>query len=992
MPDSKPAKTRPLRLILALGGVALVLVASLLWLNRRGLARDALTGWLKSKGVAAQADVQAVGPTTFTARLTLGDPKNPDFTAERAEVRYRMTLGGLEVRAVTLKRPVLRASLRGGRLAAGSLDPLIREFLARPPRPDAAKPRIRIEGGVLQLATDYGPIRLTADAAVDDGRLQSLAAISAPTRLQGDGFDVGLGEGALRATTSRGRITASLAAPLTRSAFAGLSAKQGGLTLKLEAPYPDVGKRWGDGLVVAAANVSAVDAVLGDRRFARARLRTSFVGQSRGWISDLAVTGRATGNIEAGGGALGGAAVGGLRAAVVADNLRWTRAGGDRVAAALRVTALADDVAAGGLRVSKMTATAAGPLSASRTDVSLTLTGSALGRGAWTGLGEPAAADGAQLAALKRAARSFRFATPGWRAELRDGVLVGGLDRPLSLRPDSGGEARLAQAGDGYRLSLAGGALPKVDATIRRVSFGPQPSADLALNASGSFLFAEDSTIDAAGRVRFAQGRTSFVATRCAAITAAKLEFGANDVERVAGRLCPAGGPLLTMTGGDWRITGRAEAAGAAIPFLQAKVTGGSGGVTAAGVDGRVTAQVDITAGRLEDTAPQTRFNPLAASGRASLANYVWTADLAVRQPGGPAVGRAHLVHDGGLGVGFVTLETGDLTFAEGGLQPATLSPMASALGSPVSGVARFEGRADWAGIGAGSSGALAIRDMSFQSPAGRASGLNGEIQFTSLAPLTAEAGQSLTLNSLDSIVPLTGLKGSFALTAERFTLTGGEAQVGGGVVHIESLEAPLVAGAPMRGVLRVEGVQLHDLAEASPFGDKVDLDARVSGRIAFEAQGDRVRIGSGELKAIQPGRISIDRTALTGVTADTAIAATGPAAAAVVDDPNATFTDFAYQAMENLAFDTLDATVASRPDGRLGVLFHIVGKHDPPTKQKIRLSIMDLIQKRFMGRKLPLPSGTGVNLTLDTTLNLDDLLSDYAEFRRLHGSGEVQP
>jgi hypothetical protein len=52
----------------------------------------------------------------------------------------------------------------------------------------------------------------------------------------------------------------------------------------------------------------------------------------------------------------------------------------------------------------------------------------------------------------------------------------------------------------------------------------------------------------------------------------------------------------------------------------------------------------------------------------------------------------------------------------------------------------------------------------------------------------------------------------------------------------------------------------------------------------------------------------------------------------------------------------------------------------------------MDLIQKRFLGRTLPLPSGTGVNLTLDTSLNLDDLLSDYADYRRLHGSGPVQP
>lgn len=153
---------------------------------------------------------------------------------------------------------------------------------------------------------------------------------------------------------------------------------------------------------------------------------------------------------------------------------------------------------------------------------------------------------------------------------------------------------------------------------------------------------------------------------------------------------------------------------------------------------------------------------------------------------------------------------------------------------------------------------------------------------------------------------------------------------------------------------------------------------------MAFETRDGRVRILGGDLKADQAGRISIDRVALTGVQADGAVPAVASA--------NDTFTDFAYQAMENLAFDKLDATLASREDGRLGVLFHIVGRHDPPQKQRIRLSIMDILQKRFIGRKLPLPSGTGVNLTLDTTLNLDDLLADYAEYRKLHSSAPVQP
>ena len=73
-------------------------------------------------------------------------------------------------------------------------------------------------------------------------------------------------------------------------------------------------------------------------------------------------------------------------------------------------------------------------------------------------------------------------------------------------------------------------------------------------------------------------------------------------------------------------------------------------------------------------------------------------------------------------------------------------------------------------------------------------------------------------------------------------------------------------------------------------------------------------------------------------------------------------------------------------------MLFHVKGRHDPPEKQEIRIGLMDLIRRRFLGKPLPLPSGTQVNLTLDTTLNLDQLLADYAEFRRARGSAPVQP
>jgi hypothetical protein len=117
------------------------------------------------------------------------------------------------------------------------------------------------------------------------------------------------------------------------------------------------------------------------------------------------------------------------------------------------------------------------------------------------------------------------------------------------------------------------------------------------------------------------------------------------------------------------------------------------------------------------------------------------------------------------------------------------------------------------------------------------------------------------------------------------------------------------------------------------------------------------------------------------------AAGAAGPAAAGAAPASTDTFTDFAYQAMENLAFDKLDATIASQPDGRLGVRFHIVGKHDPPKHQEIRLSVFDLIGRKFLNRMLPLPSDTRVDLTLDMSLNLDDLLRDYADYQQIRNS-----
>lgn len=990
MPDPARDITRPLRLLAVVLGVALVLLAGLAWLNRKSLAREALTGWLASRGVSAEAEVEAFGFTTFTGSLRAGDPARPDFAADRIHVRYQLGFGGLEVRSVTLTRPVLRAALRQGRFNLGALDPLVQDFLSRPPQPDAARPRIEIEDGVLALATEYGPVRLSADALVEDAVLQRLAVTSAPARLRGEGFDVSLGRGALKAVTRAGRVDLSLEVPLTAAAADQLSLRDGRLGLVAHLPYPDLQKRRGDGAVVGALTVTGAQAKLQDQMLRDVEFKAGFSGESRGWIPDLSVRGKATASLQASTGSFGAAKATAVRLAAVSEDLAWTRRGGDRLAGPVKLTGSAAGLATGDLQLEALTAAFQGEVSAAAEDMNLALEGAVAGKGAWTGLGPPTAEDAPSIVALKRAARSFRLSAPALRLGVSRTQGAGPkvrfeLAEPVRLIAATGGQVRFSSP---TRLTVSGGGLPAADLRLANLQLGPRPSADVILKVTGLSagpLVGGD--VSAAGRAAVSEGRFTFTATRCVAVAADRLDFGANDVESASGRLCPNRGPMFAFEGGVWRLGGRLEAVRASVPFLQAGVEGGAGLIQARGRRDRMEATARITAARVEDTAPQTRFDPLAMTGDVTLADSAWRADLAFRRPGGPSVGTARLDHNGVTGVGGVTLDTGELTFVEGGLQPLDLSPLAAAVGSPAVGQARFQGRFDWSPQGAASSGTLTIPRLDFQSPAGAVQGLSGEIAFESLTPLIAAPGQELQIEVVDAVVPLTKLRARFGLADQLLSVEGGEAEVGGGRVRVETLEIPLTPDAPIRGVLHLQGVQLHDLFEASPFGDKVEFDAVVSGRVPFEAQGSRIRVTGGELKSDQPGRISINRAALTGIEAGGE-----PIAPGVPADANATFTGFAYQALENLAFDSLEASIMSRDDGRLGVLFHITGRHDPPKKQTLRLPLMDLIQRRFLGRSLPLPSGTGVNLTLDTTLNLDDLLEDYAEYRRARGSGPVQP
>jgi hypothetical protein len=230
----------------------------------------------------------------------------------------------------------------------------------------------------------------------------------------------------------------------------------------------------------------------------------------------------------------------------------------------------------------------------------------------------------------------------------------------------------------------------------------------------------------------------------------------------------------------------------------------------------------------------------------------------------------------------------------------------------------------------------------------------------------------------VDWLIPLDDIEATYAVTATAVELAAARARMAKGTVSVDAISFPFKPGQTISAVVHLDEVDLGSVLATLGLGDAVTADARVDGTAPFTAGPEGVRIAGGRIFATGPGRLSVSRQALASATA------AEPAAG-----PNA-MQDFAYQAMENLAFDQLEAQLQSRPGGRLGIVFHVRGRHDPPSAAPTRLGVLELLRGRAFDKPIPLPKGTPIELTLDTSINFDELMHDYAALNAR--SGPVQP
>src|SRR5690606_39771073 len=209
----------------------------------------------------------------------------------------------------------------------------------------------------------------------------------------------------------------------------------------------------------------------------------------------------------------------------------------------------------------------------------------------------------------------------------------------------------------------------------------------------------------------------------------------------------------------SWRVQARLQDADADAPFLQMRFADAQGRLDAGGEGGALKLASVVDAVRIVDTAPETRFRPLRANGRAAAEGGRWSGLFALADGQGRALGEARLRHVDATGEGAFDIDTGELVFAEGGLQPAELSPLMERLGSPAGGRARFVGGFAWGPAGERSGGTLDIPTLDFKSPAGDVAGLKTQLRLTSLAPLATAPGQVVTAERLETVTELTGLR-----------------------------------------------------------------------------------------------------------------------------------------------------------------------------------------------------------------------------------------
>lgn len=538
------------------------------------------------------------------------------------------------------------------------------------------------------------------------------------------------------------------------------------------------------------------------------------------------------------------------------------------------------------------------------------------------------------------------------------------LTQPLLLTGADGAKLAATSTGRDWHLDISGRGLPSAALDLRHVDMANGFAADMTLSARFDYgALLRGASLAASGPVAWRDNRLTFAPKTCGRFTAASFTTLA---QKVSAELCPAGNTAVLAAGTEgWAFKASARNAGAFLPLPNAELKQGAAVLDFTQAGGKLGGTVTVTNAVLSDRAPTARYHPLTGAGAMTLAGDHWQGRLNARDSKGAALGEVSFTHAMTPGAGSAHVNANRLVFVPDGFQPSDISPLLAAL-KRAEGAARFTGDITWGKAGFTSKGELAVASLDFMTPLGKAHAVKTDIHFTSLLPPVTAPDQAIAIDKVDWTIPLGKIAVSFAVGNNALTVSSADTDFAEGHATLNSgFTLKLDDPQHLSGTVLFANVSLQSLIAASNLSGKVKTVGTISGAIPFTLTPEGFRIVDGHIAADHAGRLSLNRS----------LWAQGDAAIS----SNAV-QDFAYQALENLAFDKLTADLKSVPGGRLQIVFHLVGKSDPPTHQEARVPITDIINGTAMYKPIPLPSGTPIDLTLDSSLNFDELLKSYAE------------
>jgi len=585
------------------------------------------------------------------------------------------------------------------------------------------------------------------------------------------------------------------------------------------------------------------------------------------------------------------------------------------------------------------------------------------------------AADPALANAIRRNLHRLTASFTG-HAELRGGVFRFDLTEPLKITGAKGAvvnvptlslSGKQSVVNAALEASLSGPGLPNARLTLRNLFWsGGGFTSDVALASRFNFAMLRAANVSGRGKLSWQNRQYAFTPAGCLRATLAAFHPGASDLAKnVRGDICARPRrPFLTGEGIGWTLTGQARNASADLPLATVHAENIAAGLDFTGEGAPLKGTATITAARMVDRAATLRFKPLLGSGTASLAKGVWTGRFAATDLKNNALGETTFTHTMATGLGTAHINAPHLIFALDKLQPVDLSPLLAPF-RRAEGSAAMTGDINWTRDAITSQGKLAIASLDFMTVLGKAHAVKSEINFTSLLPPITAPNQTLTISRIDWTLPFSAVDVRFAFSPTTIQLAKADTDIAQGHVALGAITISLADPNRIAGTAEIKSIELNSLVTASNLSSKAKLEGKVSGKIPFVMGPDGFRITNGHVAADGPGRLSVSRS----------LWAQGDAALS----SNAV-QDFAYQALENLAFDQMSADLNSVANGRLNIVFHIKGKSAPPKPQVAEVAIADIINGTALYKPIPLPSGTPIDLTLDTSLNFDELLKSYAE------------